>query len=69
LSWDISKDWTYDQGLGTEVEVRFIAESDGQTRVELTHTKLDPRHFTSVKWRGRFLNCWAARLHFVIRRA
>jgi uncharacterized protein YndB with AHSA1/START domain len=41
LSWDISADWKYDPELGTEVEIRFIAESPDTTRVELEHRKLD----------------------------
>jgi uncharacterized protein YndB with AHSA1/START domain len=41
LTWDISKDWTYDQNLATVVEVRFIAESDSKTRVELEHSKIE----------------------------
>ena len=41
LSWDINTDWKYQAGLGTEVEVRFIAESAGRTRVVLEHRKLE----------------------------
>lgn len=41
LSWDITADWQYDPELKTEVEVRFIAEGDSRTRVELEHRKLD----------------------------
>jgi uncharacterized protein YndB with AHSA1/START domain len=41
LSWDITADWSYDPELGTELEVRFIAEGDEQTRVELEHRRLD----------------------------
>jgi uncharacterized protein YndB with AHSA1/START domain len=41
LSWDITADWQYDPELKTEVEVRFIVESDSRTRVELEHRKLD----------------------------
>jgi uncharacterized protein YndB with AHSA1/START domain len=41
LSWDINADWQYDPDLQTEIEVRFIAESEGATRVELEHRKLD----------------------------
>jgi uncharacterized protein YndB with AHSA1/START domain len=41
LSWDITADWKYDPKLGTEVEVRFISESPGITRVELEHRHLD----------------------------
>jgi uncharacterized protein YndB with AHSA1/START domain len=41
LSWDINADFQYDPALQTEIEVRFIAEMDGSTRVELEHRRLD----------------------------
>jgi uncharacterized protein YndB with AHSA1/START domain len=41
LSWDINADWTYQPGLGSEVEVRFIAEGPQSTRVELEHRHLE----------------------------
>jgi uncharacterized protein YndB with AHSA1/START domain len=41
LSWDINADFQYDPELHTEIEVRFIAENDGLTRVELEHRRLD----------------------------
>lgn len=41
LSWDITSDWQYDPNLGTEVEVRFIPEGPGVTRVELEHRRLE----------------------------
>jgi len=41
LSWDIDADFQYDPELQTEIEVRFIAENDGSTRVELEHRRLD----------------------------
>jgi uncharacterized protein YndB with AHSA1/START domain len=41
LSWDITAEWQYDPALKTEVEVRFIAESETRTRVELEHRRLD----------------------------
>ena len=43
LSWDISADWQPDPTLKTEIEVRFIANGDNTTRVELEHRRLD-RH-------------------------
>ncbi len=41
LGWQLDADWHYDPDLVTEVEVRFIAESPGRTRVELEHRDLD----------------------------
>ena len=41
LAWDISADWKSRPGLGSEVEVRFIAEGPHSTRVELEHRHLE----------------------------
>ena len=45
ISWDISPQWQIETNLErtSEVEVRFIAEGTGRTRVELEHRNLD-RH-------------------------
>ena len=41
LTWDVGADWQYDPTLNTEIEVRFIDEGRGGTRVELEHRRLD----------------------------
>ena len=41
LAWQINAEWQFDPELVTEVEVRFIAESAGTTRVELEHRHLE----------------------------
>jgi hypothetical protein len=41
LVWQLSAEWSYDPSLHTEIEVRFTAEDDGRTRVDLEHRKLE----------------------------
>ena len=41
FSWDINADWKPDATVGSEVEVRFIAEAPHVTRVELEHRKFE----------------------------
>lgn len=41
LNWQISADWRYDPAINTEVEVRFVAEDETRTRVELEHRGLE----------------------------
>jgi uncharacterized protein YndB with AHSA1/START domain len=41
MSWDINSQWKPDTTVGSEVEVRFIAEGANATRVELEHRKFE----------------------------
>ena len=41
LAWRISGEWVYDPQLLTEVDVRFTAVGDGQTRVDFEHRGLE----------------------------
>jgi uncharacterized protein YndB with AHSA1/START domain len=41
LTWDITADWQYDPSLKTEIEIRFVAETQALTRVQLKHRRLD----------------------------
>lgn len=41
LSWQLNAQWKFDPDLLTEVEVRFIAEGERQTRVEFEHRGLE----------------------------
>ena len=41
LAWQLGANWAFDPSLLTEVEVRFVAVDDRQTRVELEHRGLE----------------------------
>jgi uncharacterized protein YndB with AHSA1/START domain len=45
LSWHLQGDWSYhpDPARASEIEVRFVAEAPGTTRVELEHRHIE-RH-------------------------
>jgi uncharacterized protein YndB with AHSA1/START domain len=72
LYWQITADWQYDPALKTEIEVRFIPDGPGATRVELEHRRLDlygerrdemRRIFNSEGDWGRLLAAFAASAH------
>jgi uncharacterized protein YndB with AHSA1/START domain len=41
LVWQLNAEWKFDPTLETEVEVTFIEQSPGHTRVELEHRNLE----------------------------
>jgi uncharacterized protein YndB with AHSA1/START domain len=41
LNWQLTAEFRFDPGLVTEVEVRFIPDGPGATRVELEHRNLE----------------------------
>jgi uncharacterized protein YndB with AHSA1/START domain len=41
ITWDINSQWKPDATVGSEVEVRFIAEGADMTRVELEHRRFE----------------------------
>ena len=41
LAWQLNSDWQLDPGLITEVEIKFIADGERRTRVELEHRHLE----------------------------
>jgi uncharacterized protein YndB with AHSA1/START domain len=54
LVWQLSPEWKRDPGLHTEIEVRFTAEGDGRTRVDLEHRKLEAYGERAEEMRGIF---------------
>jgi uncharacterized protein YndB with AHSA1/START domain len=54
LAWEIGSDWRHDASIRTEVDVRFRAEADGRTRVELEHRGLEAYAERAEEMRGIF---------------
>ena len=54
LSWEVSCDWQRDASIQTEVDVRFTAEDDRRTRVELEHRGLEAYAERAEEMRGIF---------------
>jgi len=64
LAWDINAEWKYQENFGSEVEVRFIAESKERTRVILEHRKLERYGDKAEMMRAMFdsADAWAGTL-------
>src|ERR1700722_6301924 len=62
LAWQINAEWQYDPKLVTEVEVKFVAESAGTTRIELEHRYLERMGENAAKARSAVdsANGWGA---------
>jgi uncharacterized protein YndB with AHSA1/START domain len=70
LSWDITADWQYDPDLKTEVELRFIPDGQGATRVEIEHRRLDrygPRRDEMLRIFGTEGGGWSGLLEMFAR--
>lgn len=62
LAWQLNADWAFDPELLTEVEVTFVAEGDGATRVDLEHRGLERMGAKAEETRARIdaPNGWSA---------
>ena len=70
VTWQVGADWTYQPDLVTTIDVRFIEEEPGRTRVALEHRDLDNfgEHAEQMKnvfeaddaWTGTLANYVAA---------
>jgi len=68
LSWEINASWASDARaeFASEVEVRFIAESGGSTRVELEHRDFERMAEGGEKMRGQVDGGWPALLDLFV---
>ncbi len=58
LAWQTDGNCHYDQDLVTEVEIKFIAEGDAITRVELEHRHIERLGDKAETFRGRVDGGW-----------
>ncbi len=69
LAWQINGNWQYDANLVTEVEVTFVADGAGATRVELEHRDLDRLGDAAEKFRAEVDGGWAGLLEMFAKMA
>jgi uncharacterized protein YndB with AHSA1/START domain len=71
VTWQIGADWKYHENVVTSVEVRFVPEAAGRTRVRLEHRDLEAFGADTATMRATFeepgawtstLEAYAARL-------
>jgi hypothetical protein len=64
VGWHLQDDWSFDPdpARATEYEVRFIAEGEGRTRVELEHRGFERWGERAIEMRDMFLkpDAWPA---------
>ena len=70
LAWCINSRWQFDATLGTEVDVTFLSEGPGRTRIILEHRHLDRYGADAGKMRGIFDSegGWTGILHRYVSR-
>ncbi|WP_433041595.1 SRPBCC family protein [Dactylosporangium sp. CS-033363] len=54
VTWQIGADWKYHDDLVTSIEVRFVEQPDGRTRVLLEHRGLEAFGTDAAKMRTTF---------------
>jgi uncharacterized protein YndB with AHSA1/START domain len=69
LAWQIDASWRYDPDLVTEVEIRFVAEGPGRTRVELEHRDLHRLGEAGGEFAAALGNGWPSLLEAFARAA
>jgi hypothetical protein len=62
LNWQIGTTWQFDAAMKTVLELRFIAEDEHTTRVELEHRDLDHYGDQADQMRGALDNGWGSLL-------
>lgn len=58
LGWQLNSRWTYDPDLLTEVELTFVAEPGGGTKVSLEHRNLERFGIDAEKVAGQIGSGW-----------
>ena len=70
MTWDINSRWKPDTTVGSEVEVKFIADGANATRVELEHRKFEQMGAEAGESMRKDVDCgWPGLLEMFKRRA
>jgi uncharacterized protein YndB with AHSA1/START domain len=64
LAWQLTGEWIYDANASSEVEVKFVADGEGATRVDLEHRLIERTGGSAEKLRDQVdaLNGWGGLL-------